>query len=449
MDLPKKYLENIKVIFGEDLELYLNSLDSNKKSGLRINKLKITNEEFENIFDFKNKVPWCEDGYYYEEDRRPAKSFYYNAGLFYIQEPSAMAPASLFKICQGDFVLDMCSAPGGKATHIGGKLNNTGLLVANDISPSRGRALVKNIELMGIKNAVITCDSHKNLEKKFSGFFDKILIDAPCSGEGMFRSDKKTFENWNEDINDYYSSIQKDILESAHTMLQGDGSICYSTCTFSIKENESIINDFLIRHPEYEVIKIDNKKFGFTNGFGDVFNNKSLNGTARLFPHMIEGEGHYVAILKRNGLKNIIKENKKVDKIKNIDTFYKFVKSNLDIKFNKKIIAHENSIYEVSNYLPDLKGLRLMRSGFYLGDFKNDKFIPSQALASSLKANEINNFISLSNEDINVEKYLKGETIEVEAKDGYGIIGIDRYPLGWGIIKNGRLKNKYSKSLII
>lgn len=453
MKLPEKFLQNMKELLKEDYDKYITSLETKKYNGLRVNNLKNSTKDFLDLIDLDlEKVPWTENGFYIDDKEYFTKNPYYNAGLYYIQEPSAMSVASLLDINEGDFVLDMCAAPGGKVTEIGSKLNGTGYIVANDISPTRCKALVKNIELMGITNATITSDNHKNLEKHFKNYFDKIILDVPCSGEGMFKSDSKAVLNWNENTNNDYRQIQLDILNSAKNMLKKDGIISYSTCTFSVYENEIVVDEFLSKNNDFILLPIENKKYGFSGGLLPNPNNADVNLSTRILPYLVKGEGHFICHLQKKSnedSKEIMDNftNKNFEKM--ISVYKKFEKEYMNISIEGKFLMHEASLFVTHKNFIGTDKIRTLRSGFYLGDIRNDKFKPSQALASSFNMSSFKNVINLNKDDVNVSKYLKGETIIENCKDGYVLVCVDTFPLGFGIAKSNKVKNKFGKSMII
>ncbi|MFV0504655.1 MAG: RsmF rRNA methyltransferase first C-terminal domain-containing protein [Lachnospirales bacterium] len=439
--LPEKFKTNMQDLLKEDYSDYLLSFKENNIKGIRINNLKISNENFLNKYNsfFQNltPVPWCDRGYY----SHITNTILYNAGLYYIQEPSAMSVANFLPINEKDRILDLCAAPGGKTTFISDKLNNTGLVVANDISPTRCKALIKNIELMGIKNTIVTAEKPEKLRKYFKNYFNKILIDAPCSGEGMFRKDKSVLNNWHENDNLKFAEVQKEILEISKNLLCNNGYIVYSTCTFSPIENENIILEFLNNNPEFHLVPIDNEKYNFSRGLV-----KGAKNTSRLFPHKIKGEGHFLAILKRDD-----EANEEFDfpwkNPKEVKYFREFEKEYLNIEINGYFFLHEKSLFVTNVPLPSLKNLRVMRSGFYLGDIKN-RFIPSQHLAMALNGKDFKNTLNLELSDPRIQKYLKGETLEAEMQDGWVLVNMDGYPLGFAKAQSNKLKNKLSKSFI-
>lgn len=293
MNLPEKFLASMKELLSEEYDAYIESFQMPRHYGLRVNTSKITTEEFERIAPFPiRKIPFVSNGYYYDESVEPAKHPYYFAGLYYLQEPSAMLPADRLPIDSGDRVLDLCAAPGGKSTELAAKLSGSGLLVSNDISYSRAQALLKNLEMQGTSNFYVTAEEPKKLASCFPSFFDKILVDAPCSGEGMFRKDSNLIKDWTEKGPAYYSEIQREILTEAVKMLKPGGMLLYSTCTFSVEEDEKIIQGLLDDCKELSLTAIRPYE-GFTNGY------LGLTECVRVFPHKMQGEGHFLALLKR------------------------------------------------------------------------------------------------------------------------------------------------------
>lgn len=446
MNLPEKFTDNMKKLLGSDYESYIASFSEPRHYGLRVNTLKTDTQYIEKHTDFlKGSVPWCETGYYYDGEKRPAKHPFYYAGLYYIQEPSAMAPVETLDIKEGERVLDICAAPGGKSTQIAAKLNGKGVLVTNDISPSRAGALVKNIELSGVRNNITLSDKPEKISSRFVGFFDKILVDAPCSGEGMFRKEPDTIKSWNEEKIEFCVNAQRDILESCAKMLRPGGRLVYSTCTFAPLENEKTINGFLDSHSDFDIIDIP-KNYGFMPGMPECIGGReSLKGAARLFPFKLKGEGHFMCLMEKRGeseRKGNTPAPKPADK--RMDIFERFCDENIKTVFNGNFIIHKDSLFLQPYGIPDIRGIRTARSGWHLGDFKKDRFEPSYALASALKKEEAVLTADFTASGTEVIKYLKGETLEFDSdKSGYCLVTTDGFSLGWAKLVNGRLKNKY------
>ena len=436
--LSEKYLNKMKELLGDEYDDYLNSFNEKRIHSLRVNNAKISNEEFERICPFKIKrIPWIENGYYFDENDRPSKHPYYYAGLYYLQEPSAMTPANVLPIEKGDIVLDACAAPGGNSLELASKLGESGFLVSNDISVSRAYSLLKNLELGGHKNIYVMAEDISKLSKKFVKSFDKILIDAPCSGEGMLRKDPSIIKEWEDKGNEYYANLQKDIVKSAVSMLKDGGMMVYSTCTFDKSEDEDIVSYILSLDDDLKLERI-NEYEGFTRGI-------DMDEAIRLYPHKLQGEGHFVALVKKDTPKTVTVKKKHVSKIdsKEAEEFIKLIKRDFDDGYFEII---NNNLYFIPEYDFEKKGLRILRSGLLMGEIKKHSFEPSMALALNLKMNEFKNVINLSVDDKRVISYLKGETISVpEAKDGWVLVCVNGYSLGFGKMQSGIMKNKYAK----
>lgn len=296
VQLPRSFEEKMRELLGEDeYGAFIRTYEEPAWAGVRVNTLKISKEAFAALSPFElDPIPWCGTGYYVPDGSRPGKHPYYHAGLYYIQEPSAMAPVECLEVLPGDKVLDLCAAPGGKSTQIAAKLEGRGLLVSNDLHPDRTKALAKNLELYGVRNGIVLNESPERIAAAFPGFFDKILIDAPCSGEGMFRKDEAMTKQWTAETPDKYADMQRAILRAAALALAPGGRMVYSTCTFSPEENEEMIAAFAAEHPAFSVVPV-----GGTGAFAPGL--AGLPGTARLWPHKVRGEGHFVAVLRRGG----------------------------------------------------------------------------------------------------------------------------------------------------
>jgi NOL1/NOP2/sun family putative RNA methylase len=450
MELPVTFVENMKKILGDELPAYLESYEKPKFTGLRVNTSKISVEEFEQINPFQTlrKVPWTPNGYYYTEEDAPTRHPYYYAGLYYIQEPSAMTPASVLPVEEGDRVLDLCAAPGGKATELAAKLNHTGLLVANDASASRTKALLKNLEVFGMPNILITSEMGDKLDKYFHGYFDKILIDAPCSGEGMFRKQAHMIPAWEKQGPEVFSKMQREILDQAAELLKPGGTMLYSTCTFSELENEGSIDHFLQKHPDFHLADIPWYE-GFCPGKPELVGSAfPLEKCVRLFPHKIDGEGHFLALLQRDGEKtpNALEGKRKAVKLPaELEEFLADVSMPIHRDY---IEIKDTKVFLMPEGISQCKGLRFLRSGLYMGELLKKRFEPSQAFAMVLKKQEYASVINLSAKDERVIRYLKGETIEIEDGEstrdfGWQLVCVDGYPLGWGKLIRGTLRNKY------
>ena len=463
-DLPQSFLDSMKEILEEDYEAFLAGFDGQRQYGLRVNTLKMNLEEFERIAPFHlKKVPWISNGYFYEAEDVPAKHPFYSAGLYYLQEPSAMTPASRLKVQPGERVLDLCAAPGGKATELGAALQGEGLLVANDINTARARALRRNLELFGISNSFVTNEPPHVLAERFPEFFHKIMVDAPCSGEGMFRKNPAVVDSWQEKGPEYFSKLQREIIVQAADMLLPGGMMFYSTCTFSPLENEKTITHLLKERPDMEVIPMEDYE-GFAEGLtsyrGEVFD-ESCKLCRRIWPHKMSGEGHFMALLhKKNGTQQQVQQTVSQssiwwEKCKGLNKEQKAAAedffSHVNIAYDeKRIDVRGDNLY----YLPapkyDGRGLHFLRNGLFMGEFKKKRFEPSQPFALALHAQDFDQVLDFPADDERLSRYLRGETLDVsdliageKKRKGWQLVMVAGHPLGFGKLVNNNLKNKY------
>ena len=380
MNLPSAFEDKMKQLLGSGYNDYLNCFDEPRHYGLRVNTAKISVEDFLKISPWPlERVPWIRNGFYYDgENCHPARHPYYFAGLYYLQEPSAMTPADRLPVEPGDRVLDVCAAPGGKATELGARLNGTGILAANDLSSSRARGLLKNIELMGIGNVLVLSEEPGRLIPYFTEYFDKILIDAPCSGEGMFRKDRKMIRAWEEHGPEYFSKIQRSIITQAARMLRPGGMLLYSTCTFSPEENEQTVEYLLEQYPDFDVCGIEGYE-GFSCGMPETTasGDERLRRTVRIFPHRMKGEGHFLALVrkgipgaldKKTGDHSAVKKGTRAGRKKLPEELDSFL-ADVDRKFDPdRIEIHAEKVYYMPEGLPSLSGIRFLRTGLFLGE---------------------------------------------------------------------------------
>ena len=444
IELPQEFLARMKDMLGDKFDDFLSSYEKDKISALRINTLKTDGEAVKSAFALK-PVPWCEQGYYYPADARPGKHVLHEAGAYYIQEPSAMAVVENLDVQEGDTILDLCSAPGGKSTQIASKLNGTGLLVANEIIPSRAKILSQNIERMGIVNCVVLNESPQSLARRFCGIFDKILVDAPCSGEGMFRKNQLAIDEWSLSNVIACKQRQLDILECAVTMLKSGGAIVYSTCTFSMEEDEQVVDEFLARHEDFEVAS---PEYQFCNGFAieGGSRNEELKRTGRIFPHLYEGEGHFFAVLKHKADGQERRYSEQSPKISpaQMRIFDEWKKQNLNIDATANLAFGDN-LYAMAKGTPRLDGLKVERAGLHLGSVVKNRFEPSHSLALALKPCQSQRSIKLSLDD--AVRYISGQTLEYEGEKGWAVATYADVTLGWCKCDGVYAKNHYPKGL--
>lgn len=448
MDIPEKFKQRMKCILKEEYDEFIQSYNYEKMQGIRVNTLKISTEEFIKIcpFNLNEEIPWEKNGFYIKE-QKPGKHPYHSAGLYYVQEPSAMSVVPALDIQIGDKVLDLCAAPGGKSTQAAAYLMGTGILVSNEIDNKRAKILSENIERMGIKNAVVVNNSPQELEKYFPGYFDKIIVDAPCSGEGMFKKEEVALDEWSLENVYGCSERQSSIIESAAKMLKTGGKMIYSTCTFSIEENEMVIESFLKGHKEFELINID-KNYGFKEGFTDESIESRLSFTARLFPHRVSGEGHFLALMTKlegkTSQNKIVKSNVRKEDISN---YYYFAKQNLNTVFDNNLFITGDQLFELPDSLCEVKGLRILRAGIHLGSLKKNRFEPNHALAAALLMPDFKFAVDFDATQKEVYDYLTGNILKYEIDDCWCGIFVNGYPLGFGKATGNVIKNHYPKGL--
>ena len=476
MNLPIEFEKKMKAFLGDEWDDFLYSYDNNRFQALRFNTLKVQSPE-ERMRILKTlkissdkKVSWANEAYYFDENVRPGKHPYHEMGLYYIQEPSAMSAAALLAPKPGMRVLDLCAAPGGKSTQLATYLGDRGLLVSNEINTQRSRILSQNIERMGIKNAIVTNEDSFVLASHFPGFFNAIQVDAPCSGEGMFRKLPEAIEQWSIENVAICAARQKEILDNAAVMLKPGGVIVYSTCTFSKEENEDVIEYFLERHPDF-----------------------TLEEMERFWPHKVDGEGHFVAKLVRRGSVNELgadydvcedscnkvedtglKADRKTKKNKNSknrknETKPALTKENMKLltEFldetisedmaawikNSRLVMFGEQLYRLPDMEVDIKGLKVQRAGLHIGEFKKQRFEPSHSLALALKLNDAKNVVKLTCDNPQTIGFFNGQSVilsdeqAVECKKGWALVCVDGYTAGWGKVNGTQVKNHYPKGL--
>lgn len=476
MNLPIEFEKKMKAFLGNEWDDFLYSYDNNRFQALRFNTLKVQSPE-ERMRILKvlgissdKRVSWANEAYYFDENVRPGKHPYHEMGLYYIQEPSAMSAAALLAPKPGMRVLDLCAAPGGKSTQLATYLGDRGLLVSNEINTQRSRILSQNIERMGIKNAIVTNEDSFVLASHFPGFFNAIQVDAPCSGEGMFRKLPEAIEQWSMENVAICAARQKEILDNAAVMLKPGGVIVYSTCTFSKEENEDVIEYFLERHPDF-----------------------TLEEMERFWPHKVDGEGHFVAKLVRRGSVNELgadydvcedscnkvedtglKADRKIKKNKNSknrknETKPALTKENMKLltEFldetisenmaawikNSRLVMFGEQLYRLPDMEVDIKGLKVQRAGLHIGEFKKQRFEPSHSLALALKLSEAKNVVKLTWDDPQTTGFFNGQSVMLsdeqtaECKKGWALVCVDGYTAGWGKVNGTQVKNHYPKGL--
>lgn len=456
-ELPEAFLEKMRGLLGaEEFAAFQKSYEEERAQGLRLNPLKGDRESLEgycrNAFRLR-EIPWCRDGFYYEQETRPGRHPLHEAGAYYIQEPSAMAVTELLDPQPGERILDLCAAPGGKTTHIAGRMMGKGLLVSNEIHPARARILSQNVERLGISNAVVTNENAGRLAQVFPEFFDRMVVDAPCSGEGMFRKDAQARGEWSEENVALCAGRQQEILDHAAAMLRPGGRMVYSTCTFSPEEDEEGVRCFLKRHPEFAVEPVACLP-GLSPGRPDWAKGScpELAHTFRIWPHQAEGEGHYMAVLKKQT--GTIEERKQKPPAywkekAGIQMWQTFAEELFGKKDGgERLVLYGDQLYRVPEEMPDFSGLRVLRPGLHLAERKKNRLEPAHALALASSPEMVRQAVCLPPDGEEAASYLRGATLPAEhGQKGWVLVCVGRQSLGWAKASGGVLKNHYPKGL--
>ena len=426
--LPEGFLRRMEQQLGAEYPDFLRSLERPRGVALRLNPLK---GELPSLPFIQGAVPWEPYGYYYDPESRPGLHPYHEAGVYYLQEASAMSAVAVLDPQPGERVCDLCAAPGGKSTQIAGRMLGQGFLLCNEINPKRAKVLSRNIERMGVANALVTNEHPARLAEKYPGFFDRVLIDAPCSGEGMFRKEEAAVTDWSQETVAMCAKRQTEILQSGGQLVKPGGILVYSTCTFSPEENEQCIAAFLNTHPEFSPTPADAPWF-----------TRVGIGAFRLWPHKLLGEGHFVAILRKcDGAEPEIPAAKEEP----LPKIWQEFAADLDICLPRgKALTFGESLYWAPRELPDMKDIRALRPGLELGLMKKDRLEPAHALA--LWLNTAARTEDLPRDSKEIQAYLRGETVPSGVR-GWTLVRADSFSLGWGKGDGKVLKNHYPKGL--
>ena len=442
----KEFLQRMsKLLTPEELEIFKNEYQKPSYIGVRVNTLKCSKEKLLDLtdaFSEEDVTPFCSDGFYLKsKDTFSGNHPLHHAGAVYFQEPSAMSAATLLSPEEGDRVLDLCAAPGGKSTQLASALKGTGLIWSNEIVKSRANILLGNFERCGISQGVVSNADPESLCTALEGYFDKVMVDAPCSGEGMIRRDPNALAEWSVEHTVSCATRQLKILESAKKALKPGGIMVYSTCTFSKEENEEVIEKFLKANPDFKLMDAE-----------EDFGRPALSGKARRIYPMDGGEGHFAAKLKKkadsygytNTTSALPTPDKKIPQLVRdflSDTFY-------DTKPYEKLLIKDDKVYALPEVCPDLSGTHTIRAGVFAGYIKKSYFEPEHSLFMSADINNVKRVIDLRLDDIRVTKFLRGEEIDID-KDvkGYTAVAVEGIILGFGKASGGKLKNKYPKGL--
>jgi NOL1/NOP2/sun family putative RNA methylase len=471
IDLPAAYLSQMETLLGEDYPAFLASLEGQPKAGLRVNTLKLSTEKLSAIFPSGlSPIPWCASGFQIPAGAQPGRNPYHAAGLYYLQEPSAMATAEILAPQPGELVLDLSAAPGGKSTHLAALLQQQGLLVANEIHSGRAWELAENIERWGVRNAVILNETPERVAAHFGPIFDRVLLDAPCSGEGMFRKSHPARRDWSPELVRGCAARQAEILRQAARLVRPGGWLAYATCTFNPRENEQVIAAFLGETSldgERSFSLIQAQSFpGFEPGkpewAGASPHAAEMTKAVRLWPHRMSGEGHFIALMRHMGHED--RSASSTSHPTNMGKLFPLRVSGQPLRLFQDFILAElrpsaisfeidhlaivgSYLYDIPAGLPDLSGLKAIHPGWWLGVFKKDRFEPSHALAMGLTGEQARETLDLDGRSDEVLAYLRGEALPRAGQNGWVLVCVEDYPLGWGKRVNGVIKNLYPRGL--
>ncbi len=426
--LPEAFLQRMRRQLGAEYEDFLSSLERPRAVALRFNPLK---GDAPRLPFVGQSVPWEPEGYYYDPESRPGLHVYHEAGVYYLQEASAMAPVALLDPQPGERICDLCAAPGGKTTQIAGRMGGEGFLLCNEYSPKRAKILSRNIERMGVANALVTNETAENLARRLPGFFDRVLVDAPCSGEGMFRKEEAAVTDWSQETVEMCARRQADILDAAAQLVRPGGRLVYSTCTFAPEEDEEAVSAFLNAHPEFTPETLEAPWF-----------EPVPKGGHRLWPHKLLGEGHFAAVLRKDSGERPDYSFPSGEKLPREWT--EFARA-LDINLPRgKAILFGQNLFWAPEELPDIRRLKVLRPGLELGEVKKGRFEPAHALALWLKSCKAEQ--AYDPEGPQIAAYLHGEVVP-SSQRGWCLVKAGEFSIGWGKGDGNVLKNHYPKGL--
>lgn len=438
--MNEQFLQQMKILLKDEYDDFIEALQHSNVKAFYTNPLK---KNILNYLDqnYIQKHVVVENGYYFDHENYPlGKSPFFLCGLYYIQEPSAMLVSHFLDVKEDDYILDMCGAPGGKTCAIASRLSKQGLMIANDIVPLRAKILSENVERFALQNTIVTNSDPVAFQKCLPEFFDKIILDAPCSGEGMFRKNEQAIETWSMEKVHECAYIQRQLIDTAMELLKPGGQLIYSTCTYNTKENEEQIH-YLLNHYDCSLIPL-HKSHGMCEGI-------DMPEAVRLYPHRYHGEGHFIACIQKHGESHpakvkalkpyISKQNQKL-----VQDFYQ---QYLHINVPYYLYDHQQHIYAILPQFPELKGIRVLRNGLYLGECKKNRFEPSLALALTLRKDDVKQYYCFHENDEEVKKYIHGESIEGTNQKGYGVIFVEEYPLSFYKESQHQAKNLFPKGL--
>lgn len=462
--LPLAFLARMAALLDEGFPSFLASLNQPPRSALRVNTLKLSVAEFQALSPWElEPVPWSGEGFLLPNNTSAGLYPLHDAGLYYIQEPSTMAVVSLLAPQPGERILDLCASPGGKATHLAARLGGQGVLIANEIDRQRAEVLRRNLERWGVRNALVLSETPERLARRWPACFDRVVVDAPCSGEGMFRKNEQSRFHWSESHVAGCALRQDNILKDAADLVRPGGLLAYATCTFAPEENEGVIWRFLQSHSEFD-LEEPVWQPGFESGHPEWAewpehptsqpHAEALRRAVRLWPHRLEGEGHFVALLRRAGEGPSAAWDPPLPAAFSgaergvLEAFWQPL---IDLPLPDQLLlvdaGRAAQVYAPPPDAPDTGGLRVLQPGWHLGGLPKGRFEPSHSLALGLRSGEVNRRLDEPLGSEQIARYLRGETLAVPGPDGWLLICVEGFPLGWGKRVRDVIKNHYPKAL--
>jgi NOL1/NOP2/sun family putative RNA methylase len=440
----------MKQLLNDEAQALLNALSQPSVTGLRVNTLKLTADTFAKLSGWSlDPIPWTGQGFVVNGPTiRPGAHPYHHAGLYYLQEPSAMSVAEALKPQPGEVVIDLAAAPGGKTTHLAALMQNHGVLIANDVNASRAQAILENVERLGVTNTVVISSEVATLAARWQGVFDKVLLDAPCSGEGMFRKSEDARSMWSEANIAQCALRQQHLMTEAAQLVKPGGYLVYSTCTFAPEENEQVISNFLAENPDFQLEPLT--LAGVQSGLTLPNQPFDTSQTARIWPHLATGEGHFIARLKRvDGERATIKAEIYPPLTGAIRKQWRELATQLRYEAKGELTQFGKQLFSVPEGVPSLRGLRVLRSGLWLATAQKNRVEPSHSLALAIRPSQITqmNHLTLTLDDPRLEHYLQGGVLEQPGEAGFVLMAVEGYPLGWGKRAHGVINNLYPKGL--
>ena len=449
--LPERFCERARELLGEEYPDFLAALEGEAIRGVRANLIKTNAKRVSELFGEEiNPLDYCDNGFTVESSIRLGHTAEHHAGMIYAQDPGAMATVAAIELRGDELVLDACAAPGGKSSQVAEQLT-TGSLLSNEYVPKRAKIIVGNFERLGVKNALVTSLDTAQLGKMYDAVFDLVIVDAPCSGEGMFRKSEEALAEWSEENVRLCAERQIDILNNLAPTVKGGGRLLYSTCTYAPEENEFAVDAFLKSHPDFHIVRVKDEVERVTRD-GIRFEGisaENIEYCRRFYPHVSRGEGQFLALLERennNKMSAFIYNDctKPLSKSER-SAVEAFFRDSLTEAPEGRLAKYGENIVLISHGLP-VPPHSVFMSGVLVGEIAGSVFKPSHQFFSVF-GELFKSRLYLTQGDREVDDYLLGREIASEAKNGWCAVIYEGSCLGGGKVSGGRLKNHYPKGL--